>query len=140
VGAPAAVAARRGHLSARGWAKLSHVLAVDDPSNEIGAAWGIKEQLRLLLATSPVAEARAAREVLAEFVAAADMPETTKLLRTLDRWWDPIEVFITTRVTNARSEAANLTCKNLKRTGRGYRNQANYHARITLHRAARTTA
>ena len=76
----------------------------------------------------------------AEFVAAADMPETTKLLRTLDRWWDPIEVFITTRVTNARSEAANLTCKNLKRTGRGYRNQANYHARITLHRAARTTA
>ena len=30
---------------------------------------------------------------------------------------------------NARSEAANLTCKNLKRTGRGYRNQANYHDR-----------
>ena len=81
-------------LSTRGWAKLTHVLAVDDPSNEIGAAWGIKEQLRLLLATTTVAEARAARAVLAEYVAAADMVETTKLLGTMDRWWGPIEVFI----------------------------------------------
>ncbi len=127
-------------LSARGWAKLAHVLAVDDPSNEIGAAWGIKEQLRLLLATTTVVDARAARVVLADYVRTADMAETTKLMRTLDRWWDPIEVFIATRVTNARSEAANLTCKNLKRTGRGYRNQANYHARIMLHSAAQKTA
>lgn len=29
-------------LSARGWAKLKYILDVDDPSNEIGAAWGIK--------------------------------------------------------------------------------------------------
>ena len=127
-------------LSPRGWAKLNYILAVDDPSNEIGAAWGIKEQLRALLATTTVAQARAARLVLAEYVKTADMAETTKLMRTLDRWWDPIEVFIETRVTNAKSEAANLTCKNLKRTGRGYRNQANYHARIMLHSAAQTTA
>ena len=127
-------------LSPRGWAKLAHVLDVDDPSNEIGAAWGIKEQLRLLLATPTVAEARAARVVLASYVKTADMAETTKLMRTLDRRWDPIEVFIDTRVTNARSEAANLTCKNLKRTGRGYRNQSNYHARIMLHSAAQKTA
>ena len=127
-------------LSTRGWAKLKYILDVDDPSNEIGAAWGIKEQLRLLLATTTVAQARAARIVLAEYVAAADMAETTKLMRTLDRWWDPVEVFITTRVTNAKSEAANLTCKNLKRTGRGYRNQGNYHARIMLHSAAQMAA
>jgi len=49
-------------------------------------------------------------------------------------------VFITTRVTNTRSEAAHLSCKHLKRTGRGYRNQANHHARIMLHSAARTAA
>ncbi len=53
--------------------------------------------------------------VLAEYINTADMPETTKLMRTLDRRWDPIEPFVTTRVTIARSEAANLTCKNLKR-------------------------
>ena len=127
-------------LSPRGWAKLTRVLSIDDPSNEIGAAWAIKEQLRALLATTTVADARAARAVLAQYVTTADMAETTKLMRTLDRWWDPIEVFITTRVTNAKSEAANLTCKNLKRTGRGYRNQGNYHARIMLYSAARMAA
>jgi transposase len=122
------------------WAKLKYILDVDDPSNEIGAAWGIKEQLRLLLAAITVSDAPVARVVLAEYVRDADLAETTKLTRTLDRWWDPIEVFIQTRVTNARSEAANLTCKNLKRTGRGYRNQGNYHARIMLHSAAQMTA
>jgi transposase len=49
-------------------------------------------------------------------------------------------VFITTRVTNARSEAANLSCKHLNPTGRGYRNEANYRARIMLHSAAKTAA
>jgi transposase len=127
-------------LSPRGWAKLKTVLAIDDPTNQIGAAWGIKEQLRNLLRTTTVADARAARVVLAGYVTSANMPETNKLMRTIDWWWIAVEVFITTRVTNARSEAANLTCKHLKRTGRGYRNQANYHARIMLHSAARTAA
>jgi hypothetical protein len=35
------------------------------------------------------------------------MPETTRLWETIDGWWDEIEVFITTRVTNAKTEAAN---------------------------------
>jgi transposase len=90
-------------LSVRGWAKLAYIMAVDDPSNEIGAAWAVKEQLRALLATTTVAEARAARVVLADYVKTADMAETTKLMRTLDRWWEPIEVFIQTRVTNERA-------------------------------------
>ncbi len=50
------------------------------------------------------------------------------------------EGFITTRVTNAESEAANLTGKNLTRTGRGYRNHGNYQARIMLHRSAQMAA
>jgi transposase len=127
-------------LSPRGWAKLSTVLTIDDPTNQIGAAWGIKEQLRNVLRATTVTDARAARVVLDSYVTAANMPETNKLMRTIDRWWPAVEVFITTRVTNARSEAANLTCKHLKRTGRGYRNQSNYHARIMLHSAARTAA
>ena len=122
-----------GTLSVRGWAKLIHVLAVDDPSNEIGAAWGIKEQLRLLLRTTTVADARAARTVLAEYVTAADMPETTKLLRTIDRWRDPIEVFITTGVTNARTEGINRLIKQVKRSACGFRNPANGHRRIRFH-------
>jgi hypothetical protein len=44
-----------------------------------------KEQLRLLMAATTVADARVARVVLAEYVRGADMAETTKLMRTLDR-------------------------------------------------------
>ncbi|MGP5587112.1 transposase, partial [Glutamicibacter ardleyensis] len=43
--------------------------------------------------------------------------------------------FIRTRLTNARSEAANLTAKNLKRIGRGYRNHDHYRVRILLYTA-----
>ncbi len=49
-----------------------------------------------------------------------------------------IETFIETRVTNARTEAANTAIKQIKRTGRGYRNHGHYQARILL-RSARQT-
>ena len=43
-------------------------------------------------------------------------------------------------MTNARNEAANTSIKNIKRTGRGFQNTANYKARILLCSAAKTTA
>lgn len=46
------------------------------------------------------------------------------------RLWPNIEVLIATGVTNARTEAANTGIKQIKRTGRGYRNPAHYQARI----------
>ena len=70
----------------------------------------------------------------------ANMPETDRLWATIDSWWDVIEVLIVTGVTNARTEAANTSIKQIKRTGRGYRNPANYRARILLASAARTAA
>jgi transposase len=77
---------------------------------------------------------------LGAFVLAADMPETDRLWVTIDTWWDAIEVLIVTGVTNARTEAANTGIKQIKRTGRGYRNPAHYRARILLASAARTAA
>ena len=57
---------------------------------------------------------------------------------------DQIEVLIITGVTNARTEAANTTIKNsiknIKRTGRGFRNAQNYRTRILLVSAARSAA
>ena len=53
---------------------------------------------------------------------------------------DQIEVLIITGVTNARTEAANTTIKNIKRTGRGFRNAQNYRTRILLASAARNAA
>lgn len=54
--------------------------------------------------------------------------------------WPAIATFIRTRVTNAKTEAANVTIKNIKRTGRGYRSPEIYQCRIMLYNAATKTA
>jgi transposase len=127
-------------LSPTALARLRATLRTDDPTDEIGAAWGIKEQLRRLLTSGSLAEAEEQRMRVGAFVLAADMPETDRLWSTVDAWWEAIEVLIVTGVTNARTEAANTTIKQIKRTGRGYRNASNYRARILLASAARTAA
>ena len=73
-------------------------------------------------------------------VPAANMPATDRLRATIDTRWDAIEVLVVTGVTNARTEAANTANKQTKRTGRGYRDPANYRARIPLASPARTAA
>ncbi len=127
-------------LSPRALARFTATLRADDPTDEIGAAWGVKEQLRRLLASGSLAEAHEQKMRLGAFVLAANMPETDRLWVTVDAWWDAIEVLIATGVTNARTEAANTSIKQIKRTGRGYRNAGNYRARILLASAARTAA
>jgi transposase len=127
-------------LSPRALARLKATLRADDPTDEIGAAWGIKEQLRALLASGSLEEAHEQKMRLGVSVLAADMPETDRLWATIDAWWDAIEVLIVTGVTNARTEAANTSIKQIKRTGRGFRNAGNYRARILLTSAARTAA
>ncbi|WP_245703278.1 ISL3 family transposase [Raineyella antarctica] len=125
-------------LSPRGRARLEQVFATDDPTGELGAAWGVKEGLRLLLHTTTLQAARQAWTRLEDWVEAADTDETRRLWNTLNVWWSAIEVFITSRVTNARTEAANTAIKHIKRTGRGYRNNEHYQARILLRSARRT--
>jgi len=127
-------------LSERGRVRLDEILANDDPTQEIGAAWGVKEQLRVLLRTTTLADAAAARARFDQYVAWAQMPETTRLKKTIDAWWTQIQTFIETRATNAKTEAGNVTIKNIKRTGRGYRSPANYRSRIMLYNAARSAA
>jgi len=127
-------------LSDRGRAKLRTVLGQDDPTNQIGAAWGVKEQLRRVLVCTTVADAQRERAVFNAYVALAAMPETTRLRKTIDAWWPAIATFIRTRATNAKTEAANVTVKNIKRAGRGYRSHENYRCRIMLYNAARMAA
>jgi transposase len=127
-------------LSRRGWARLEHVLRADDPTDELGAAWGIKEQVRILLRTTNLHDAHEAKMLLGYYVLVAHMPETDRLWDTICAWWTEIEVLITTRVTNARTEAANTSIKNIKRTGRGFRNPDNYRTRILLNSAAHRAA
>ncbi len=116
--------------SERGKAKLEHVLRTDDPTEEIGAAWGIKEQLRLTLMSPNLAVARERKARFDAYVTWTKLPEADRLKKTIDSWWTEIETFIGTRVINAHTEAANVTIKNIKRTGRGYRSShTNYRSR-----------
>jgi len=127
-------------LSKRGLDRLTRVLQADDPTNEIGAAWGIKELLRQLLACTEAHRARRALFSFYEAVLVADMPETTRLAETIHTWWPAIEAFLRLRVTNARTEGTNRVIKQIKRVGCGYRNQSNYERRIVLHVAAKSAA
>jgi transposase len=124
-------------LSDRARTRLKATLAADDPTNEIGAAWGVKERLRQLLQASTLEQAEQRRAALTLAVERSAMPETDRLLATVRAWWPAIEVLVVTGVTNARTEAANTSIKQIKRSGRGYRNAAHYKARILLASAAR---
>jgi transposase len=121
------------HLTAKQWARLNATLDAADPTNEIGAAWAVKERLRMLLAESQPSRIRWR---LADFYDAAietNMPETTRLANTVQTWWPAILVALTEQVSNARTEGFNRVIKQTKRVGCGYRNMANYQRRILSH-------
>jgi len=127
-------------LSRRGLDRLQQVFDHDDPTDEIGAAWGVKERLRQLLAERDLDRVRHRLWVFYDAAATANMPETTRLAETIQTWWPAVEAFLRLRVTNARTEGTNRIIKQIKRTGCGYRNQANYERRIVLHVAAKSAA
>lgn len=102
-----------------GRARLDDALACDDPTQEIGAAWGVKQQLRLVLKATTLTQARTAQAAFDQYVTGAQMVETTRLKNTIDTWWPRIKVSITTRASNAKTEAANVTIRYIKRTGGG---------------------
>jgi transposase len=121
------------HLSTKQWKRLQLMLDSCDPTKEIGAAWGVKERLRLLLGER---EPSKIRWRLADFYDAAidaAMPETTRLAQTIQTWWPAILIALTESVTNARTEGFNRIIKQTKRVGCGYRNLANYQRRILSH-------
>lgn len=91
--------------------------------------YGIKEHVRDLLRATDVHEFQARWAVLEKSVRAIKMVEAKSLFRTLSAWRSELLVFVRTRLTNARIEASNLTAKDLKRTGRGYRNHGHYRLR-----------
>jgi transposase len=61
-------------LSRRGLDRLTAVLHADDPTNEIGAAWGVKELLRQLLACTETHPARRALFAFYDAVLVATCP------------------------------------------------------------------
>jgi hypothetical protein len=60
------------------------------------------------------------------------------ICRTIETWWPAIEVFLTTGLTNARTEGTNRLIKQVKRAACGFRNRENYRRRVRLHCTRRT--
>ena len=83
------------HLSPKQWNRLGRMLDEHDPTSQIGATWGVKERLRMLLKQR---EPSKIRWRLADFYDAAidaATPETTRLAKTIQTWWPAILVALT---------------------------------------------
>ncbi|WP_373467043.1 transposase [Streptomyces umbrinus] len=53
------------------------------------------------------------------------MPELVTLAETVEQWWDGIETYLTTGITNAASEGNNRLIKLEARNAFGFRNREN---------------
>src|SRR5512135_1893383 len=113
--------------------RLAAVFTGDDPTGEIGAAWGVKERLRMLLAATDRHTIAARLHRFHETVLAADLPEAQKLAETVDAWWPEILDFLETRITNAGTEGTNRLVKDAARTAFGFRNLDNQRRRVRFH-------
>lgn len=127
-------------LSENGKKRLDEVFASDDPTQELVAAWGVKEALRPILSATNPASVDDRKTFFERQVKAAAMKETDRLQATVTKWWPEIQTLLATRVTTAKVEAANTMIKNIERIARGFRNPTNYQSRILLRSAARTVA
>lgn len=59
----------------------------------------------------------------------AHLPELVTLAETIEQWWDGIETYLTTGITNAASEGNNRLIKLEARNAFGFRNRANQRLR-----------
>ena len=121
-------------LTSRGRARLRAGLALGDPTGEVAAAWQGKELLRAVYAAVGTAAARAALDRFYRWSDGVQVPELSRLARTVRAWEAEVLAFHSTKgCSNGPTEAVNLLVKKVKRVGHGFRNFANYRLRLLLH-------
>lgn len=117
----------------RGWQRIHTGLAAGDPTDAVTNTWVAKEKVRDVYLTN---DAQLAAERLDDAIAWCtdhdSGPELATLAKTLRRWRPEILARHSTGASNGRVEAANLLIKQVKRSGRGFRNIDNYRLRILL--------
>lgn len=117
----------------RGWERIHAALAAGDPDDTLAATWTGKEKVRNVYLTDDLDEATAALDDAIAWCSDPDPgPELARLLKTLRRWRSEILNHHRTGASNGPVEAANLLIKQVKRSGRGFRNLTNYRLRILL--------
>ena len=98
-------------LSARQRARLREVL---DAVLELAVVWGIKEHVRQLLAARDTPTFQREWAALTTAVRATRLPQPASPFKTLTAWRRELLTFCRTRVTNTRTEAANLMGQDLQ--------------------------
>src|SRR5512132_611719 len=120
-------------LTQQGRIRLRAGLAAGDPDGEVAAAWQGKELLRAVYRAVGPAAARAALERFYRWADSVQIPELSRLARTVRAWEAEILAFHATGgCSNGPTEAVNLLIKKVKRVGHGFRNFANYRLRLLL--------
>jgi len=114
--------------------RLHDALAAGDPDDAVSDAWTAKEKVRDIYRTDDPAEAA---RIINELLDWCDHSTTARaelatLAKTIRRWRTEILAHQSTGASNGPVEAANLLIKQVKRSGRGSRNPANYRLRILL--------
>jgi transposase len=121
-------------LNQRGRVRLRAGLAASDPGGEVAAAWQGKELLRAVYGAVGTPAARAALERFYRWADGVQVPELSRLARTVRIWEAELLAWhATSGCSNGPTEAINLLVKKVKRVGHGFRNFANYRLRLLLH-------
>ena len=119
-------------LTPEGFERVLAWLDAGDPDGEVAIAYLAKEQLRAVYDADTVFAARRRLDEFYDTCDRADVPELTRLAKTIHRWQTPLLRWHTTGLTNAATEGTNLIIKNIKRLGFGFRNFDNYRLRLLL--------
>lgn len=121
------------NLNDKGWDRLRAGLAAGDPDGEIAAVWLARELLSDVYAANGLAHAKRRLIVFFQHAANAEVPELTRLAKTIDRWRDEVLAYHSTGgASNGPTEAVNLLIEKIRRIGHGYRNYDNYRRRLLL--------
>lgn len=98
----------RERLSDKNFAKMWNAIVDEDPTAQILSAYIAKEELRTLLSTvKSGGDPHLTRHRLHRFLAwciDSNIPELLTLAKTIDTWWPEINAFVSTGITNARTE------------------------------------
>jgi transposase len=124
-------------LSERQRAKLFGALDRGDPDGEVSVAILAKELLRGMYAARSLQVARWRLVEFYQCAADAEVPELTRLARTVANWETEILNYHVTGISNGPTEAQNLIAEKLRRIGHGMRNFENYRLRLLLHSGVR---
>lgn len=119
-------------------ARIRAALAAGDPWCEVECAWMAKELLREIYAAANVRQAERRLDELVDWADEVQVPEVSRLARTVTRWRDEILAYHTCNgASNGPVEAVNGEVEQLERTARGFRNFTNFRTRILLQTAVR---